>query len=75
LLITDILMPDMEGNELAIKVKTLKPDLKIIGMTGGGRLGTADRVKRLCISTLFEEILNKPFLEEDLFAQITLALS
>ena len=30
LLITDLRMPDMEGDELARQVRTLEPDLKVL---------------------------------------------
>jgi len=35
LVITDFHMPEMEGVELTIKARKLKPALKIIGMTRG----------------------------------------
>ena len=75
LVITDMLMPEIEGNELAEKIKRLRPNLKIIGMTGGGRIGTADTVVKMAVAPLFETILRKPFLAEDLIAQIVAALS
>jgi len=75
LVITDLLMPEIEGNELTSKIKRLRPNLKIIGMTGGGRIGTADYVAQMAVSPLFETILRKPFLAEDLIAQIVVALS
>lgn len=75
LVITDILMPEIEGNELASKAKGLKPNLKIIGMTGGGGIGDASRVESMCVKMLFEVILKKPFLSEDLLAAISKALS
>lgn len=53
LVITDILMPEVEGNELSAKIRQLKPGLKIIGMTGGGKIGTADIVKSMCIPDYF----------------------
>ena len=34
LLITDIIMPDMDGNELAEKIKKIKPDIKILFTSG-----------------------------------------
>ena len=75
LVITDILMPEIEGNELAERISALKPDLKVIGMTGGGRLGSANEVKSLCITDVFETILSKPFLADELLVQVTAALS
>ncbi len=38
LLITDILMPEMEGIETIIKLRQLCPGLKVFAMSGGGRL-------------------------------------
>jgi DNA-binding NtrC family response regulator len=38
LVITDILMPDKEGIETIIELKKIRPDLKIIVMSGGGRI-------------------------------------
>ncbi len=75
LVITDMLMPEIEGNALAAKIKRLRPNLKIIGMTGGGRIGTPDAVVNMAVGPLFETILRKPFLAEDLIAQIVVALS
>ena len=75
LVVTDILMPNMEGNELAMTIKERRPDLKIIGMTGGGRLGSAEEVAGDCVYPLFEVILKKPFLAEDLTTAIDSALS
>ncbi len=70
LVITDILMADVDGNEVAVKVSRAHPELKVIGMTGGGRIGTADQVKELCVGVYFTEILSKPFLAEDLFEAV-----
>lgn len=37
LVITDLIMPDMEGVELIIALRKLRPDVKVIAMSGGGR--------------------------------------
>ena len=75
LVITDILMPEIEGNRLAIEIKALRPDLKVIGMTGGGRIGSPEQVEDLCVRGLFETVLHKPFLEEDLITPVVAALA
>ena len=42
LLITDIIMPDMEGLETIRKIKKQFPSQKIIAMSGGGRIQNTD---------------------------------
>ncbi|NBC82600.1 MAG: response regulator [Bacteroidetes bacterium] len=42
LVITDIIMPEKEGTETIIELKQIKPDVKIIAMSGGGRGGFLD---------------------------------
>lgn len=39
LVITDIIMPEVEGVELTIKLRESFPDLPIIVISGGGRVG------------------------------------
>ena len=38
LIVTDIIMPEKEGLELIMDLRKTKPDLKIIAISGGGRL-------------------------------------
>ncbi|MBE7214592.1 response regulator [Shewanella benthica] len=39
LVITDMIMPDVEGIEIITRLKQEMPDLPIIAMSGGGRVG------------------------------------
>lgn len=39
LIITDMVMPDVEGIEIITRLKQEKPQLPIIAMSGGGRVG------------------------------------
>ena len=60
LVITDIIMPDMEGVETLMTVRRLYPDVKVIAMSGGGRTGDMDflgAAEKLGASA----ILRKPF--------------
>lgn len=36
LVLTDLIMPDMEGVELIIALRQIEPNVKIIAMSGGG---------------------------------------
>ena len=39
LVITDMIMPDVEGIEIITRLKQEMPDIPIIAMSGGGRVG------------------------------------
>jgi len=41
-LVTDIIMPDMEGFETVMEVRKRFPKLPIIAVSGGGRVGPTD---------------------------------
>jgi len=60
LVITDIIMPEKEGLETIREMKRLKSDLKIIAMSGGGKI-SADNY--LATAKIFgaSRVLQKPF--------------
>ena len=60
LLITDILMPEMEGIELIGRLRQSTPQLRVIAMSGGGTIG-AEHCLKLASSLKAAGVLEKPF--------------
>lgn len=64
LIITDILMPEMDGYELAKEIQASYPSIKLILISGGGRtLGSGSRIDYLSIGkqlTGVAHVLKKP---------------
>ena len=60
LLITDIIMPEQEGIETIIEIRKSAPDLPIIAISGGGRIGATDFL-RMARSLGADVVLEKPF--------------
>lgn len=42
IMVTDVIMPEMEGFETIMEVKQMRPNLPIIVVSGGGRVGATD---------------------------------
>jgi two-component system, chemotaxis family, chemotaxis protein CheY len=60
LVITDIIMPDKDGIETIRDIRALRPDVKIIAMSGGGRIGNLDFLN-IAAKLGAAEIISKPF--------------
>jgi DNA-binding response OmpR family regulator len=67
LLITDIIMPEKEGLETIVEMRKKYPDLKIIAISGGGRIsadGYLPGAKLLGANMVFQKpLIQKDFLE------------
>jgi two-component system cell cycle sensor histidine kinase/response regulator CckA len=70
LLLTDVVMPGMSGRELADSLKSRRPQLKILYMSGY----TNDEVVRHGVSLARDAFLQKPFTPVSLMAKVRAAL-
>lgn len=69
LVVTDIVMPDVDGIELLLSLREINPDVRVIVMSGGNR-GHADTYLQMADKLGASAILNKPFELSDLLVQI-----
>lgn len=60
LVVTDIIMPDMEGIELILQLRRTRPDLRVIAMSAGGRI-SPDSYLDLAKRSGAVRTLTKPF--------------
>ena len=67
-LISDIRMPGMNGFELAKKIKTIRPEMRII--LASAYLVDESELKNLLLSTKVNAVLEKPFHFSKLFETI-----
>ena len=66
LLITDVVMPEMNGRDLAEELRTLYPDIKILFMSGY----TANVIAHRGVLAKSVNFLQKPFSKKDLAAKV-----
>jgi two-component system cell cycle sensor histidine kinase/response regulator CckA len=71
LLITDVIMPEMSGEELIRRVRDLRPALPVLFISGYDRSSLARRRE----TGAAESFLQKPFDSEDLFAAVRAVLA
>lgn len=69
LIITDIIMPESDGIEVICTVKENNPDIKILAISGGGRISAKDHLK-IAKQLGATGILSKPFSTEELICEI-----
>jgi len=69
LVITDIIMPDKEGIETIIELRNQFPDVKIISISGGGRIGPHDYLN-MAKKLGAERSFTKPFERKKLLKAI-----
>jgi DNA-binding response OmpR family regulator len=74
LLITDIIMPEKEGLETILELRNKFPELKIIAISGGGRIspsGYLPGAKLLGANMVFE----KPLVQKEFLQAVSLLLN
>jgi CheY-like chemotaxis protein len=70
LVMTDIIMPEQDGLETIRIMRRAHPSLKIIAMSGGGRVNATDYL-RIASSMRANRVLAKPFKIEEMAAVLT----
>ncbi|MCK5691702.1 MAG: response regulator [Bacteroidales bacterium] len=69
LVITDIIMPEKEGLETIREMKRLRPDLKIIAMSGGGKVSSDNYLNTAKIFGA-SRTLAKPFSQKQMVSAV-----
>jgi len=69
LIITDIMMPDMDGLELLMYFRKNNPDMKIIACSGGGRYTDFSGLKTAVFMGALEAI-SKPFENHEILEKV-----
>lgn len=74
LLVTDLIMPGVDGLETIAALRRAHPDVKIIAMSGGSRFNAHDFL-RIAKMMGAHAILEKPFTSEAMATAIQVALA
>lgn len=69
LILTDLIMPEKEGMETIEEVRKLYPKIKIIAMSGGGRIDAFDYL-RVAKKMGADLVMEKPFSNRELTAAL-----
>jgi DNA-binding response OmpR family regulator len=69
LVITDIIMPEEDGLKVIMKLRELKPSIKIIAISGGGKAGPGSYLN-MAKTLGADAIYSKPFSVNELLARI-----
>lgn len=74
LVLTDLVMPEKEGVETIKEIRKLYPNIKIVAMSGGGRLDGVDYLE-IASALGADRTFHKPFDRVELIAEIKKLLS
>ena len=75
LVVTDVNMAGMSGVELIEQLRRARPGIPVIAMTGGGMHQTPDLAATLAANAGADRVLQKPFGNDELLAEVSTLLS
>ncbi len=75
LVITDIVMPEVEGIGVVMGLRKLQPDVKIIAISGGGRTVAAGHYLQMAKRLGAVAVLAKPFSNDELITVLAAVLA
>ena len=67
--ITDIIMPEQEGIETILKIRSERPEVKIIAISGGARTRNVDYLE-MAEGFGADDVIPKPFEAEELLSRL-----
>ena len=74
LVITDLIMPDEDGLKVIMRLREIKPSLRVIAISGGGKAGPGSYLN-LAKALGANAVFSKPFSVNELIAKIEMLLS
>jgi len=69
MVITDLLMPDEDGLAVIMKLKQIKPELRVIAISGGGKVGPGSYLS-IAKTLGADAIFHKPFSTQQLCEKV-----
>jgi DNA-binding response OmpR family regulator len=69
LVITDLIMPEEDGLKVIIKLREMKPSIKIIAISGGGKAGPGNYLN-LAKALGADAVYSKPFSINEIVARV-----
>jgi CheY-like chemotaxis protein len=69
LIVTDLIMPEEDGLKVIMKIRELKPTIKIIAISGGGKAGPGSYLNLAKVLGA-DAVFSKPFSVHDLISKI-----
>ena len=75
LVVTDVNMAGMSGVELIEQLRRARPGIPVIALTGGGMHQTPDLAATLAANAGADRVLQKPFGNDELLAEVSDLLS